>query len=150
MKMGNAPLRILLADDDEGDRLLFKEILDEIETSTIVHTVNDGVQLMEYLLEEGVRLPDLLFLDLNMPFKNGMECLKEIRSNEAFNDISIAIYSTSSTENDIDEAFRLGANIYITKPASFQSLKQVLTKAVTIVRQNQDATFNRDNFVLRI
>lgn len=148
--MKNAPFRILLADDDEGDRLLFKEILEEIEIETIVHMVNNGVQLMEYLAEEDVRLPHLLFLDLNMPYKNGMECLMEIRSNEAFNDICIAIYSTSSADSDIDEAFRHGANIYITKPGSFQSLKEVVTKAVLIVRQNQDTSFNRDNFVLRI
>ncbi len=148
--MEETPHRILLADDDEGDRLLFKEILEEVELKTIVHTVNDGVQLMEYLSYENARLPHLLFLDLNMPYKNGLECLKEIRSNKVFNDISIAIYSTSTADSDIDEAFRLGANIYITKPANFQILKQVVTKAVKIVRQNQDTSFNRDNFVLRI
>ena len=77
--MEKGPLHILLADDDESDRLLFTEAFAELKLKTIVHTVNDGIQLMEWLNRENKRLPHLIFLDLNMPRKNGLECLIEIK-----------------------------------------------------------------------
>lgn len=148
--MQNEPLQILLADDDESDRLLFKEAFAELKVNSIVQTVNDGVQLMEWLNRKNIRLPHLLFLDLNMPRKNGLECLKEIKNNERLKAISIAIYSTSDNEKDMDETFRNGANVYITKPNDFNTLKQVLEKAVMTAYQYQDQLMKRENFLLRI
>jgi CheY-like chemotaxis protein len=141
---------ILLADDDEADRLLFTDAFSELKLETVVQTVNNGVQLMEYLQKKEKPLPQLLFLDLNMPRKNGLQCLMEIRSNEKLKDISVAIYSTSNSEKDIEETFLHGANIYIHKPADFNILKQVLEKAVRTTIQYKDETMNRDNFLLRI
>ncbi len=148
--MTKEPLYILLADDDESDRLLFKEAFAELKIKTIVRTVNDGVQLMEYLKNDYIRLPQLIFLDLNMPRKNGLECLKEIKRNRTFNDIAIAIYSTSDNERDMEETFRNGANVYITKPNDFNELKQVLEKAVLTAYLYRDKTMKRENFLLRI
>lgn len=128
--MGNEPLHILLADDDEGDRLLFTEALSELEINAEVSIVNNGVELMEWLQMKNNRLPDIIFLDLNMPRKGGIACLQEIRSDERLKDISVAIYSTSDNEKDKTEAFHHGANVYIAKPNNFTELKQVLGKAV--------------------
>jgi CheY-like chemotaxis protein len=144
------PLHILLADDDEDDRLLFTEAFSELKIKTIVHTVNTGIQLMERLKMKNIRLPHLLFLDLNMPRKNGLECLKEIRSDKKLKDISIAIYSTSGTEKDMEETFRNGANVYITKPNDFNILKQILEKVVVTTYQYQDQSMKRENYLLRI
>lgn len=126
--MNNPPLHILLADDDESDRFLFREAFSELSIKTLVHTVNDGVQLMEYLAQADTPLPHLLFLDLNMPRKNGLECLREIRMDEKLKNISIAIYSTSSSERDMDEAFRNGANVYIKNPATSANSSRYWTK----------------------
>jgi CheY-like chemotaxis protein len=150
MNNPKTPLRVLLADDDEDDRLIFSEIFEEIETNTIVQMVNDGRELMDYLTKGNSPIPHIIFLDLNMPNMDGLECLKEIRGNEKFKDVSIAIYSTSTSEEDIEDTFEYGANIYITKPSDFKELKQVLTKALSAVRLNQDTTFDRANFVLKI
>jgi CheY-like chemotaxis protein len=145
----NTPLYILLADDDKADRLLFKEAFEELEVKTIVHSVNNGAQLMEYLNKNPL-LPNLVFLDLNMPGKNGLECLKEIRGTKRLKDIAIAIYSTSASEKDIEETFHNGANVYIKKPNDFSTLKQVLDKAVRAALQYQESPFNRNFFLLRI
>jgi len=147
--MKYAPLRILITDDDEGDRLLFQEILEEMNIRSRVEIARNGLELIERL-SSGEPLPDLLFLDLNMPKKNGISCLKEIRGNKKFDAMSIAIYSTSSFSKDIDVTFREGANIYITKPSDYKVLKEVLEKAVFVTRLNRDSSFSKDNFVLKI
>jgi CheY-like chemotaxis protein len=148
--MENKPIHILLADDDENDRLLFAEAFAELNIKTIVHTVNNGMQLMERLKMKNIHLPNLLFLDLNMPRKNGLECLKEIKSIDKLKDISIAIYSTSDNEKDMEETFVHGANAYITKPNNFEMLKEVLKKAVMTTYQYKDESMKRENFLLRI
>lgn len=148
--MKTQPLHILLAEDDESDRLVFNEAFAELKIKFTVHTVNNGVELMNWLNNEDNRLPHLIFLDLNMPRKNGIECLKEIRSNQRLKNISIAIYSTSENKNDIEETFQQGANVYITKPADFNTLKKVLEKAVMTAYQYEDQSMLRENFLLRI
>ena len=148
--MDNDPLYILLAEDDKDDRLLFTEAFAELKIKTDVTTVNNGVELMQRLNDENIRLPHLLFLDLNMPRKNGIQCLKEIRKNDKLKEISVAIYSTSSSEKDIDETFRNGANIYITKPTDFNILKKVLERAVMAAYQYQQVEMKKENFLLKI
>ena len=148
--MSNEPLLILLADDDEADRLLFKEAISELKIKTVVHSVNDGVDLMEALALENQPLPQLLFLDLNMPRKDGMECLKEIRANDKYNDISIAIFSTSGADDDMEETFLNGANVYIHKPNDFGSLKKLLERAVQVTYIYQEPPFSKENFLMKV
>ena len=143
-------LNILLADDDENDRMNFKEALEESKMETSLISVNDGAALMEYLLSDDTELPALLFLDLNMPRKSGMECLKEIKSVTKLRNIVIAIYSTSSSEKDIEQTFYCGANVYMKKPNDFGKLKELLNKIVTSVNVYSDPPFNIANFLLKI
>jgi len=148
--MFSGSLHILLADDDEDDRVLFTDALNELKIKTVVHTVNDGLELMEYLATKESDLPQLLFLDLNMPRKSGFQCLKEIRSNHKMAEMAIAIFSTSLAEKDIEETFMHGANVYINKPNTFDDLKKVLNKVVVTARSYQDTFYNKSNFLLRL
>ena len=148
--MENTPIRIMLADDDEADRLLFREAFKEMKIKSIVETVNDGIELMEYLLPMKKPMPHLLFLDLSMPRKNGLECLIELRNNLAFKDLAIAIYSTSASEKDIEDTYLKGANVYINKPNDFAKLKEVLQKAVMMTHLYMEPPFNKDLFLLRV
>lgn len=144
------PLFILLADDDEDDRMFFKEALQEIRIKTVVTLVNDGFQLMKYLNNPDNRLPDVIFLDLNMPVKSGFECLEEIRSDSRLRSLAIAIYSTSSSDENIEEAFVSGANIYIKKPNSFSLLKNILEQVMSLNWQYHTSGLKRENFLLNI
>ena len=143
-------ITITLADDDEDDRLFFKDAFNELKINTNVTMCNDGIELMEYLSKPETILPNILFLDLNMPRKNGLECLLEIRKDSKFKDIAIAIYSTSSSEEDIENTFVYGANIYIKKPSDFATLKKVLSDVVTLNWQYHTSGLNKENFLLRI
>ena len=148
--MQNEYIHIILADDDEDDRLFFTEAFDELKINTKVQTYKDGVYLMDYLNSESCIIPQVLFLDLNMPRKNGMDCLKEIKESSKFKDMAIAIYSTSASEEDIENTFVYGANIYIKKPNSFKLLKKTLNQVVTINWQYHTNSLNKDNFLLRL
>ncbi len=144
------PIRILLADDDEDDRLFFKEALDGLKLLTSVTLVENGIELMENLLDPKSKLPHVVFLDLNMPLKSGMECLSEIRNNDRLRYLSVAIYSTSSSDSDIEETFVKGANIYIKKPTDLESLKLILNKVICTNRQYFHSSLNKENFMLSI
>jgi len=148
--MNPTTLHIVRADDDEDDRLIFEDAINEVKVKTKVTMVNDGVQLMEYLQETEDDLPHIVFLDLNMPRKGGIECLKEIRNDARLKDLSIAIYSTSASEDDIEDTFIKGANIYIKKPNDFTTLVKVLSEVITINWQYQTSDLNKENFVLSI
>jgi CheY-like chemotaxis protein len=143
-------LHILLADDDEDDRLFFKDAFEEIKIKTVVQIVNDGVELMNFLNKEDITLPHILFLDLNMPRKNGFECLEEIRGNKRLKSLTVAIYSTSGSEKDIEETFVKGANVYIKKPNDFTMLKKVLSEIITVNWQYHTSGLNKENFLLSI
>ncbi|UWY26343.1 MULTISPECIES: response regulator [Flavobacterium] len=143
-------LHILLADDDEDDRLFFKDAFEEIKIQTNVSFVHDGMQLMDHLMDTNNKLPDILFLDLNMPKKTGKECLIEIKKTDHLKDIIIAIYSTSSSEEDIEDTFIQGANIYIKKPSDFNTLKKIINEVVTVNWHYHTSGLNRDNFLLRL
>lgn len=148
--MANDYTHIILVDDDEDDRMFFTDAFEELKIKTKVATYNDGVYLMEYLKGTEDSLPDIIFLDLNMPRKSGMECLKEIKEDDRYKDIVIVIYSTSASEQDIEATFVKGANVYIKKPSNFKTLKKLLSHVVSTNWQYHTSGLNKDNFLLRL
>src|SRR4028118_19225 len=102
---------ILLADDDVDDIMIFKEVLNELNLPVRLTTIDNGEKLMQ-LLQEDEALPDVLFLDLNMPRKTGMECLKEIKSAEALRRLPVVIFSTSFKKETVDCLYESGAQFY--------------------------------------
>jgi CheY-like chemotaxis protein len=133
--MNSKHLNILLADDDMDDCIFFKHALEELPLSTQLTTVHDGEQLMNYLLEDSQQLPHVLFLDINMPCKNGLECLSEIKQDPALKDIPVVMFSTSNSWDTINMLFKSGSHVYIHKPSDFAQLKQVIYHALPIAAE---------------
>ena len=119
-------LNILLADDDEDDQYLFSMAVEKGFEQAKVTTAGDGQALMKILKEATKKQPDIIFLDLNMPRKNGKECLEEIRANKNLAKIPVVIYSTSVSKIDVDETYKSGANLYLEKPSDYNHLIKVL------------------------
>jgi CheY-like chemotaxis protein len=148
--MNTQSYNLLLADDDEDDCAFFKEALDELELPVSLVTVNDGVQLMNYLGENfSNNLPDILFLDLNMPRKNGHECLAEIKNKEELKNLPIIIFSTSLDNDIVDLMYEKGATYYIRKPGEFSKLKKVIGTALAITSENNFKQPIRAKFILQ-
>jgi len=141
-------LNVLLAEDDEGDCLLFKEALKELPVSAELTMVNDGEQLMRLLAEKAKSLPDVLFLDLNMPRKNGFVSLGEIKSDPILQQLPVIIFSTNIQQSKVNQVFRHAAHYYIRKPTKFLELKEVIYKVLTLVAQENIFLPGKENFVI--
>ncbi|WPR75965.1 response regulator [Algoriphagus sp. NG3] len=141
-------INILLADDDDDDRLFFIEAIEQLDLAISLEWVVNGIDLLNYLKRPDTLLPELIFLDLNMPVKGGIECLVEMRRTEILKNLSVAIYSTSSAQKDIDDCLIHGANIYIKKPSDFEILKSILYKVITVNHQYHSTGLSKDNFLM--
>lgn len=144
-------MQIFLVDDDADDRTLFEEAFDNVRAlSTDLRIFEDGVSLLEYLRHPENDLPHIIFLDLNMPMKSGVDCLKEIRQDRRLKDVSVAIYSTSNSARDIEDTFSGGANVYIHKPSSFDTLKKTLAHVLKLNWQFHLTGMNKETFFLNV
>ena len=140
------PLNILLADDDKDDRFFFQKALDALDIQHHFATVEDGEKLMTHLKKNAKSLPDVLFLDLNMPRKNGTECLSEIKLNAKLKGLPVVIYSTSLHKEIADQLHKTGAHYYIQKD-ELDKLIKMLTKTFALLKENGKQP-GRDKFVI--
>jgi CheY-like chemotaxis protein len=147
--MNTAPIHLLLADDDADDCSLFQDALEELPLATSLTTVHNGEQLMQLLSTEAEELPQILFLDLNMPRKNGFECLSEIRLNKNLQQLPVIIFSTSFDHDIVNLLYKNGAQYYIRKPADFARLKEVIYQAVTLAGQATALQPAKEKFILQ-
>lgn len=122
---------ILLAEDDEEDRNIFKDAFSELSTFYDLRVVEDGFELMNFLEKPEIKLPSLLLLDLNMPLINGFECLEMMKKNEQLKHIPVIILSTSAHSADIEKSYSLHVHFYVHKPNSFPKLKEIIEKVLS-------------------
>jgi CheY-like chemotaxis protein len=142
-------LNLLLADDDKDDRFFFEKVLKELPIQTRLTTVEDGEKLMQYLSENYKQLPDILFLDLNMPRKNGSECLEKIKSDKRLKHLPVIIYSTSLHDDVADILYEKGAHYYIRKTDIIE-LKKAIHYALTLMLEKKFERPSRDKFIVNM
>jgi CheY-like chemotaxis protein len=137
---------IVLADDDDDDFLFLKSATDYASSPVYVSHVLNWLELLRFLNKPP--LPDIIFLDLNMPVRNGLECLASLREERRYDKICIIIYSTSGSQKDIDEAYRLGANYYLVKPSSQTEITNAVDKICAMDMQKLITKPDKEKFVL--
>lgn len=129
--MNRSPL-LFVVDDDLDDLMLFRDAIKEIDPLIEIDTADNGVEALKKLNAGLVREPDYIFIDLNMPLMNGIQCLQEIKKTASLAHIPVIIYSTSSYERDILQTINNGAFHYIVKPFSFHELCEKLRNVLTM------------------
>ena len=144
----NQLIRVLLAEDDAEDRELFEEALAAADVNALLITVDDGEKLMKYLAKADKGFPDIIFLDIGMPCKNGKECVKEIRRNDKLKHVPIVMFSNSSYEEDIEETFLNGANLYVAKPVFFHDEVKILKQIFAFDWQKELLKPDKKRFIL--
>ena len=141
------PLHILLADDDHDDRHFFNRALTSLPFHIDFKTIDDGEKLMKYLIEHSDSLPNILFLDHNMPRKNGSECLSEIKQNPKLKHLAVIMYSTNLHEDIADIFYENSAHFYIRK-TNLTELKKILSAVITIMTGKKIVRPSREQFIL--
>lgn len=147
--ISNKALHILLTDDDEEDREFFMEAIKEIAPSVKVTTANDGEQMFDIIEKSTNDLPALIFLDLNMPCKNGFECLEDLKSSDKWKDIPVLVYSTTANLKQVDLTYQKGANLFIQKPHTYSGIKMMLNKILEFNLQELFEKARKENYIFK-
>jgi DNA-binding NtrC family response regulator len=145
--MNNSSINILIGHADKIDALQLTDALKDILPSCNTIYTSDGNAVLRHIKTNAT--PDIVFLDLNMPFKNGIACLKDIYNNSLLPGIPIIIYSTTKNIKDINNAYQHGAAFYIIKPGSLTELGQIIRRAIFLLGRPQNERVDKASFVLR-
>lgn len=129
--MSSRPKNIFYADDDPDDQEIFQNVLEDIGSDCEIYFQSNGAELVR-ALENPPPFPQLVFLDLNMPAKNGYQVLKEIRDNDQIKQTKIVVFSTANDEEAIERTRDLGATLYLPKPGSYALLKKAISTILSI------------------
>ena len=128
--MNDRPIEILLVEDNPGDARLTMEALKEAKIANRLSHVTDGVEALVFLRRQGKHAeaprPDLILLDLNLPRKDGREVLAELKADESLRRIPVVVLTTSQAEDDIQKAYHLNANCYVSKPLDLNQFMTVV------------------------
>ena len=134
-----------MADDDRDDYVILQQAALKIENPLTITYAANWIELLRLLVKTE---PDILFLDLNMPVKDGFECLESLRADKRFIKLPIIIYSTSLSKIDIDKAHQKGANYFVVKPHAIQDISNMLSKVTSMSKEDLTATVSREKFVI--
>ncbi len=121
--------KILLVDDDKDDQVFFLDALTELNPEIDCGIANNGLEAMDHL-NRIPPPPSIIFLDLNMPYMNGFECLSAIKLDQKYKDIPVVIITTSNSALDREKSIEMGANTFMTKPSDFFKLKENIRKVL--------------------
>lgn len=143
-------IKILLAEDDYADRLIFEDVLEELPVNTDLKIVGNGDELLNWLHASEEKLPDILFLDLQMPRKNGLAALAKIKRNPRFENLPVFIITSLKNKDIIKRAFMDAAHHYLYKPGRFEEFKSLVYKSLKLVSDNKLSMPGRENFILTI
>lgn len=141
---------IAIADDDADDREIFMEAAGNLDFGVRTLEFENGPQLVEFLKKSDTLLPEVIFLDLNNPLMDGVECLQIIKGMEKCSEIPVVIYTTSARRNDVDKTFVLGADLYIQKPNSLIELQKCIAKVLKTRSQYPKRDFSRKDFIMSL
>jgi DNA-binding response OmpR family regulator len=124
--------KILIIDDDSDDSDLLRDAIQQIAPETNCTMVSSSDEALEGMKSRKIPRPDLIFLDLNMPRINGIECLRQLKEEPEVREVPVAIYTTSKSHDDQVESLKLGASYFVVKPSSFRQLCKVISNIFTL------------------
>ena len=136
--------KILIIDDDSDDRELFREALEAIDPAVGFNFTADAEDALNKLKAGAMALPDIIFLDINLPGMSGWQCLTELKNIDTLRQIPVMMYSTSNHRRDKEIAVDLGAVCLITKPMTYKRLKEILAVLLEFSKEGRLASFGNE------
>lgn len=148
--MNKEYLNVILADSDEENQIVFKSIFKDLKIDVRIQNMYNGADLLEYLNNDESLVPEILFMNYDIPGKNSLECLEEIKMDFRFSNMTVAAYSDHLSEEETEGFFIKGGNVFINKPVEYKALKKVLSEVIAISWQYHTSGLNKDNFIMKI
>lgn len=148
--MNKEYLNVILADDDEGNLILFKSILQDLKIHIKVKTFGNISDTMEYLNTDGAVIPEVFFMNFNISGKNCIEYLSELKADHRFDHMTTVIYTQSISSEDEEEIFVNGANVLMKKPDNYGDMKKNITDIMTVTWQYHTSGLNKNNFIMKV
>jgi CheY-like chemotaxis protein len=145
----NTLQHVLLADDDADDRMLFRDIVKDLGLKLTLHTVNDGVELMDFL-KAAKQLPDALFLDINMPKKDGLTCLREIKASEQLQSLPVIVFSNSENIILVEKMLNEGAAYFVRKQHGYNKMLKLVNKLFAFDKKSLQQKRQLTEFVVAV
>ncbi len=147
--MNKEYLNVVLADHDEGNLILLKNILLEFKIQVKVKAFCNGKDLMDYL-EENIVIPEVLFMNYHLPPKKSLECLHRIKNDQKFNAMTTIVYSENLSVQEEEGIFVTGANVFMKKPDNYRDMKKKVTDIMAINWQYHTSGLNKNNFIMKV
>lgn len=142
-------IKIFLAEDDPDDVFFFEDALQEVSASSTLTVCEDGCQLLDRLKDGKDGLPGIIFLDVNMPRMDGLECLQNIRANLQLKNIPVVMLTTCSQDYTIERAFKLGANLFVTKPYAMEDLQNMIDRVLRMNWTDKKCLITKSEFIYK-
>jgi response regulator RpfG family c-di-GMP phosphodiesterase len=148
--MNREYLNVILVDNSEENRILFKKVFKDLKVGIKIQIFSNGENLMDYLNSEEAQVPEILFMEKEIPKKNSLEYIEEIKTDFRFDNMVIAIYSDHFSTAEEEDIFVNGANIVMKKPDNYDNLKKVMAEIVTLNWQYHTSGLNKNNFIMKV
>lgn len=140
-------VHVVLVDDDIDDSYIFNTAVQQSNMPIELSIAEDGQKLFNFLDRNPT--PDVIFMDINMPFKNGIECLGEIRANQKYSSIPIVMYSTTSNRLNVEACYNAGANLYVVKPNTFDQVDRMVQRLCSKEWASEAKVPTKDDFLMQ-
>lgn len=142
-------LNVILADPDEGNLILLKNILQEFKIQVKIKVFSDGKVLMDHLKANAVT-PEVLFMNYILPLKSSLQCMHEIKSDRRFDPMTTIVYSGNLSAEEEEEIFINGINVFMKKPDNYRDMKKKVTDIISITWQYHTSGLNKNNFIMKV
>jgi len=147
--MNKEYLNVILADHDEGNLVLFRNILQEFKIQVKVKTFFNGRELMDYLNQD-ILVPEVVFMSYHLPLKNALQCLSEIKADRKFDPMTTTVYSENLSAEEEEDVFVTGANVLMKKPDNYKDMKKNVTDIISVTWQYHTSGLNKNNFIMKV
>ncbi|NML59045.1 response regulator [Chryseobacterium cheonjiense] len=147
--MNKEYLNVILADHDEGNLVLFRNILQEFKIQVKVKTFFNGRELMDYLNQD-ILVPEVVFMSYHLPLKNALQCLSEIKADRKFDPMTTTVYSENLSAEEEEDVFVTGANVLMKKPDNYKDMKKNVTDIISVSWQYHTSGLNKNNFIMKV
>jgi response regulator RpfG family c-di-GMP phosphodiesterase len=143
-------LNVIVVEEDEGTQIFFRNIFADLKIKTKVIFFSDGKEGVDYLMSEDASVPEILFMNYNIPEKKSLELIDQVKENFRYNKMTTVLYSECLSEQEIEEIFVKGINVFMKKPDNYNNLKKAVSEIITVNWLYYTSGLNKENFIMKV